>query len=158
MSEMIRLSYAELAERLGVSKEAAKSRARRAGWPRVVDNTGIARFSVPQDIFDTPDRHQVDTRADDIPDTSPAPQADIGATLAVIETLRDALTRAEAARSEADKRSLELAEQVGCLKAERDAARAEIEELRQGQETETPLTPKTAPLAYPPRRKWWPFG
>jgi len=158
MSEMIRLSYAELAERLGVSKEAAKSRARRAGWPRVVDNTGIARFSVPQDIFDTPDRHQVDTMRDDTSDIPPAPQADTDVTLAVIEALRDALTRAEAARSEADKRSLELAEQVGCLKAERDAARAEIEELRQVRDTETPQTPKAAPLAYPPRRKWWPFG
>jgi len=152
MSEMIRLSYAELAERLGVSKEAAKSRARRAGWPRVVDNIGIARFSVPQDIFDTPDRHGADTVASDIP---PAPQPDTGATLAAIEVLKDALTRAEAARSEADKRSLELAEQIGCLKAERDAARAEIEEFRRVQE---PDTPKATPLAYPPRRKWWPFG
>jgi len=158
MSEMIRLSYAELAERLGVSKEAAKSRARRAGWPRVVDNTGIARFSVPQDIFDTPARHEADTVASNTPDIPPAPQPDTGATLAAIEALKDALTRAEAARSEADKRSLELAEQVGCLKAERDAARAEIEELRRVQEPETPPTPKATPLAYPPRRKWWPFG
>jgi len=158
MSEMIRLSYAELAERLGVSKEAAKSRARRAGWPRVVDNTGIARFSVPQDIFDTPGRHEADAVASDTPDIPPAPQPDTGAILAAIEVLKDALTRAEAARSEADKRSLELAEQVGFLKAERDAARAEIEELRQVQEPETPPTLKAAPLAYPPRRKWWPFS
>ncbi|WP_215751369.1 MULTISPECIES: hypothetical protein [unclassified Gluconobacter] len=158
MSEMIRLSYAELAERLGVSKEAAKSRVRRAGWLRVVDNTGIARFSVPKDIFDTPNRHDADTVADDTPDTPPAPQADMGATLAAIEALREALTRAEAARSEADMRSLDLAEQVGRLKAERDAARAEIEELRRVPEPETPPTPKAAPLAYPPRRRWWPFG
>jgi len=154
MSEMIRLSYAELAERLGVSKEAAKSRARRAGWPRVVDNTGIARFNVPQDIFDTQGRHVSDAVTSDILDIPSAPKLDMGATLAAIEVLKDALTLAEAARSEADKRSLELAEQVGCLKAERDAARAEIEELRRVQKSETPPTP----IAYPLRRKWWPFG
>lgn len=154
MSEMIRLSYAELAERLGVSKEAAKSRARRAGWPRVVDNTGIARFSVPQDIFDTPCRRGTDTMSDDTHDTSPAPQFDTDAALATIEVLKDALIRAEAARSEADKRSLDLAEQVGLLKAERNAARVKIEELCRISE---PETPQATPLAYPSRRKWWPF-
>ena len=157
MSEMIRLSYAELADRLGVSKEAAKSRARRAGWPRVMDNTGIARFSVPQDIFDTPDRHESDTVSSDTTDTPPVTKPDTGVMLAAIEVLRDALTRAETARSEADKRSLELAEQVGCLKAERDAARAEIEELHRVQDTAIPPTPKAASLAHPLRRKWWPF-
>jgi len=158
MSELIRLSYAELAERLGVSKEAAKSRARRAGWQRVLDNTGVARFNVPLDIFDTPDRHSVDTSKADTPDTPPAPQADTDATLAAIASLNDALERAEAARTEAEERSRELSEQVGRLKAERDAARAEIEELRRVPVPETPPTPKAAPLAYPPRRRWWPFG
>jgi len=158
MSELIRLSYAELAERLGVSKEAAKSRARRAGWQRVLDNTGVARFNVPIDIFDTPDRHSVDTSKADTQDTPPAPQADTDATLAAIASLNDALERAEAARTEAEERSRELSEQVGRLKAERDAARAEIEELRRVPEPETPPTPKAAPLAYPPRRRWWPFG
>lgn len=158
MSELIRLSYAELAERLGVSKEAAKSRARRAGWQRVLDNTGVARFNVPIDIFDTPDRHSVDTSKAETPDTPPAPQADTDATLAAIASLNDALERAEAARTEAEGRSRELSEQVGRLKAELDAARAEIEELRRVPVPETPPTPKAAPLAYPPRRRWWPFG
>jgi hypothetical protein len=160
MSDMIRLSYAELAARLGVSKEAAKSRARRAGWPRVVDNTGVARFNVPKDIFDTPEQHPADTVADDTLDTPPAPQPDTVATLAAIGVLRDALERSEVARAEAEQRCLDLSEQVGRLTAERDAARAEAEELRRvpEPEPETPPTPKAAPLAYPPRRKWWPFG
>lgn len=155
MSDMIRLSYVELAARLGVSKEAAKSRARRAGWPRVVDNTGVARFNVPKDIFDTPEQHHADTVADDTPDTQPAPQTDTGATLAAIGVLRDALERSETARSEAEQRCLDLSEQVGRLKAERDAARAEIEELRRVPEPETPLTQDAAP---PRSRRWWQFG
>lgn len=151
MSDMIRLSYAELAARLGVSKEAAKSRARRAGWPRVVDNTGVARFNVPKDIFDTPEQHHADTVADDTPDTQPAPQTDTGATLAAIGVLRDALERSEAVRSEAEQQCRDLSEQVGRLKAERDAARAEIEELRRVPEPETPPTQEAPPAP----RTWW---
>jgi len=158
MSEIIRLSYAELAERLGISREAAKSRVRRAGWLRVVDNSGVARFNVPLDVFDTPDRHGADTVTRETPEVAETPQRDTDATLAAIEAIRSALERSEAARSEADKRCLDLAEQVGHLKAERDAARAEIEELRRVPVPETPPTPKAAPLAYPPRRRWWPFG
>ena len=51
-SETITMTYRQLADRLGVSKEAAKSRARRAGWPRVVDNTGVARFNVPASLLE----------------------------------------------------------------------------------------------------------
>ena len=36
----LRLSYAELAERLGVSSEAARAVARRRGWQRVQGNDG----------------------------------------------------------------------------------------------------------------------
>lgn len=158
MSEIIRLSYAELAERLGISKEAAKSRVRRAGWLRVVDNRGVARFNVPLDVFDTPDRHGADTVTRETPDVAETPERDTDTTLAAIEAIRNALERSESARSEVDKRCLELAEQVGHLKAERDAARAEIEELRRVPPSETPQPPKPSPLAYPPRRRWWPFG
>lgn len=151
MSDMIRLSYAELAARLSVSKEAAKSRARRAGWPRVVDNTGVARFNVPIDIFDTPEQHPADTVADDTPDTPPAPQPDTVATLAAIGVLRDALERSEAARAEAEQRGLDLSEQVGRLTAERDAALAEVEKLRRVPEPETPPTQEATPAP----RTWW---
>lgn len=151
MSDMIRLSYAELAARLGVSKEAAKSRARRAGWPRVVDNTGVARFNVPKDIFDTPEQHPADTVADDTPETPPAPRPDTAATLAAIGVLRDALERSEVARSEAEQRGIDLSEQVGRLTAERDAARAEAEELRRVPVPETPPTQEATPSP----KTWW---
>lgn len=76
-----------------------------------------------------------------------------------IGVLRDALERSETARSEAEQRCLDFSEQIGRLKAERDAVRAEIEELRRVPEPETPPTQDAAPLAYPPRsRRWWPFG
>jgi len=154
MSGIIRLSYAELAAKLGVSKEAAKSRVRRAGWLRVVDNSGVARFNVPKDIFDTLERHHVDSVADDTLDTRQAPQDDTGSTLTAIGVLRGALERSEVARSEAEARSRQLSEQVGRLKAERDAARAEVEELYRVSKPETPKTP----VAYPLRRRWWPFS
>ena len=46
------LSYRALAARLGISKEAAKSRARRAGWERVISEFGEAEFNVPLSIFE----------------------------------------------------------------------------------------------------------
>jgi len=143
MSDMIRLSYAELAVKLSVSKEAAKSRARRAGWPRVVDNTGVARFNVPKDIFDT--------AADDMPDTQITPPIDTASTLAAMGVLRDALKRSDVARSEAEQRCLDLSEQVGRLKAERDAARADAEELHRVLEPETPSTQEVTL----PHKIWW---
>lgn len=147
MSDMIRLSYVELAARLGVSKEAAKSRARRAGWPRVVDNTGVARFNVPKDIFDTLDQHHADTATDNTPE----PQPDTPETLAAIDVLRDALKRSEVARTESEQRCLGLSQQVGYLTAERDAARAEIEKLRRVSEPGTPPTQKATSSP----KTWW---
>lgn len=152
MSETIRLSYAELAEKLGISREAAKSRVRRAGWQRVADNTGIVKFNVPKDVFDTPCRLGVDTATTEVITVSPTPHIDTDATLAAIEALKGALNHSEAARAEAERRLVALSEQLGRVTAERDAALERIVETALPTSEATPLkeTPKTL-------RKWWSF-
>jgi hypothetical protein len=44
------LTYRELADRFGVSVEAARSRALRAGWARQPSNDGKVRIMLPDDI------------------------------------------------------------------------------------------------------------
>ena len=48
------LTYAELAARLGVSADGARTRAKRAGWPVLVGNDGRARVRVL--VSDIPER------------------------------------------------------------------------------------------------------
>jgi len=152
MSETIRLSYAELAEKLGISREAAKSRVRRAGWQRVVDNTGIVKFNVPKDVFDTPCRQGVDTATINVIPVSPTPHIDTDATLAAIEALKGALYSSETARADAERRLVALSAQLGRVTAERDAALVRVAETALPTPEATPLkeTPK-------PQRKWWSF-
>jgi hypothetical protein len=72
------LTYSDLAERLGVSPEAARAFARRKRWPRVVGNDGRARIQADLgEISRPPGVHRV-------------PEL-----LAQIETLREELARSE---------------------------------------------------------------
>src|SRR5262245_13943320 len=48
------LTYADLAARLGVSADGARSRAKRAGWPVIAGNDGRARVRVL--VSDLPER------------------------------------------------------------------------------------------------------
>jgi len=152
MSETIRLSYAELAEKLSISREAAKSRVRRAGWHRVMDNTGIVKFNVPKDVFDAPCRQDVDTGTADVLPVLPTPHIDADATLAAIEALKWALDRSETARADAERRLVALSEQLGRVTAERDAALVRVVET-------TLPTPEATPIKETPKppRKWWSF-
>lgn len=157
MSETIRLSYAELAEKLGITREAAKSRVRRAGWQRISDNAGIVKFNVPKDVFDTPCRHPVDTGTQDIPPVSATPHDDTAVTLAAIEALKGALDRSEAARAEAQKDLVSISEQLGRVTAERDAALESLAKAQQRQAKPPPPSPRATPPKEAPRpkRKWW---
>lgn len=45
---ILSLTYAELAERLGVSVDGARMKAKRAGWPKVKGNDGTMRVTVEE--------------------------------------------------------------------------------------------------------------
>ncbi|KXV55624.1 hypothetical protein AD946_00055, partial [Gluconobacter thailandicus] len=54
------LTYRQLADRLGLSLEAARARVRRGGWLKITDNYGIVRVSVPVSTLNVPteqDKH-----------------------------------------------------------------------------------------------------
>lgn len=50
------LTYRQLADRLGLSLEAARARVRRGGWLKITDNHGIVRVSVPVLALNRPGR------------------------------------------------------------------------------------------------------
>jgi hypothetical protein len=52
--ETVRLSYRELAERLGVKPESARKTAQRKRWKRDVANDGTARVHVPVELLPVP--------------------------------------------------------------------------------------------------------
>ena len=133
---MLRLSYRELSERLKISRDAAKSRARRAGWTRIVDNHGVARFEVPVAVFDTGVRPPVATPPLTVEETPPIPPPDTGGIMA-LQMLHDELARQAQARDKAETLARDLTGTVARLEAERDMAVAEVARLRQSMEHQT---------------------
>ena len=53
---VLSLSYAELAERLGVSVDGARMKVKRAGWPKVKGNDGTMRVTVDDGELTAPER------------------------------------------------------------------------------------------------------
>lgn len=90
------LTYAELAERLGISQEAARQKAIRGRWRRQQGNDGKARvlLDVDTEAATHRPRKRPDERTDD-PRTVAAVEAHLA-------TLREALARVEAAAAKAE--------------------------------------------------------
>lgn len=135
---MLRLSYRELSERLKISRDAAKSRARRAGWTRIVDNHGVARFEVPVAVFDTGVRPP--PRVDTPPrpwKRHPTPPPHDTRGIMALQMLHDELTRQAQARDKAEALARDLTGKVARLEAERDMAVAEVTRLRQSMARQT---------------------
>lgn len=96
------LTYAELAERLGTTPEAARAKANRGRWRKQLDNTGKAKVLVDLDAqasrtsrtrspARTPD-HRPDAQVDAHPNV----QAALTALAGHITTLQEQLNKAEA--------------------------------------------------------------
>ena len=133
------LSYRELAKALGITVDSARRLAtRHKEWPRQKANDGTVRVAVPLDRLpdDAPDAPR-----DDGPDVEPDIGTDTLGTVAAlqahIETLRDALAKAEAradaeleranaAQADANKAALDALRAV----LERDQAQGELDRLR----------------------------
>ena len=117
-----RLTYAQIAERLGISGDAARILVRRRGWRRIAPNhpRGLTVVVVPDAAMADEDWRRVAPTVPDEPATTgdrPAGQAEQPATrehlmagaLAALETavmtLREQLERAEAGRTEERQRA-----------------------------------------------------
>jgi excisionase family DNA binding protein len=75
------LTYAEAAEKLGVSKQAIRQKVIRGRWPRMRGNDGQARVQIPEQPYAVR--------------TPSVPRTDVAAMQAQIEALRAELARAE---------------------------------------------------------------
>lgn len=129
--ETVALTYAELAERLGIEIASAKMRARRGKWHREPGNDGRTRVQVPVEVLnDTP---PPPPEASTSPPAAPPPDA------AALAALREAhiaeITRMEAMhKSVLDAlRELHVAEvmRIEAMKQrDREAHAAEVERIR----------------------------
>jgi hypothetical protein len=117
------LTYAEVADRLGIHPEAARSRAKRSGWRRQAGNDGKARVLVALEPR-PPGGRPMATRSNQAIDQANA--ATISALEAHVEILKEQLATAEARlavaeaeRGEAIAAFASLADRLDALAAER---------------------------------------
>jgi hypothetical protein len=166
------MTYAELAEFLGKSEEAARQFAKRRRWRRSISNDdGKARVSVPVEFLEMP-RPPVEPPSEEGPDAEQTPddQAD---TLTVVAMLRSQVAKLEAelegARTALDIERIRAA-QVDVLQAMLVAERARVEDIKASEARRIEdlkaerdrwmaQADKLIPLATPTptRAAWWPW-
>jgi hypothetical protein len=118
--DVVWLTYAELAEKLGVELASAQRRAFRAKWPRQPGNDGKARVGVPLTALEGIERIKTQRR----PDVSP----DIGVALAL---LQGRLEAAEAALATKTQELAEVREDRARLAGEVDGLKTSAEHLHE---------------------------
>lgn len=169
------MTYAELAEFLGRSEEAARQLAKRRRWRRVISNDdGRARVAVPVEFLDMP-RPPVEPRSEDEPDAEQPTDDQVDA-LSVAVVLREQVDRLIEERDSA-RTALEMervrASQVEVLKAVLESERARLEDARVAEtrrvedmradrdrwqaKADEALTALLERTAADRSRSWWPF-
>lgn len=169
------MTYAELAEFLGRSEEAARQLAKRRRWRRVISNEdGRARVAVPVEFLETP-RPPVDPRTDEEPDAG-QPEDDQSDALSAVAVLREQVDRLIGER-DAARTALEMervrAAQVEVLKAVLESERVRLEDARAAEtrrvedmradrdrwqmKADEALSALLERTAADRSRSWWPF-
>ena len=166
------LSYRELAERLGINPESARTLAKRRKWPRKPANDGTVRLGIPAEYFGArpPERapdHPDDDRAPERigrqtgerpPDHSPDDGADhdedaatgmVALLLARVGELQAELSQARAKIDVLQDKLMEQTAKVAATDARLAEVRARM--LATQEERDRWHTLATA------RRRWWPF-
>jgi len=130
----LRLTYSELAERLGVSPEAARIRARRRGWPVGIGNDGKAVVTVwLSDLDDVSGRATTVRPPDDHPAVSGPEGGQVSGRMVELSALLEAQERIIQAEGRAAAAEAVVVELRAALEHERALgaeARAELRELR----------------------------
>jgi hypothetical protein len=128
--DTLSLTYGELADRLGIEREAARQLVKRRGWPKWKSNEDQqVRVSVPEQWLTS--RPETGFRPDDETGAEPVEnRVEPG----VLSVLTRHIERLEAQLDEAQKRAGEIAlerdEAVSAAVAERDTARSERDAAR----------------------------
>lgn len=122
------LTYSELAQALGITRESARQLAMRRRWPRRTGNDGRARVAVPVSELASPRDPPSDTPSitpDDTPDEAPQPET-VAVLVRHVERLELELAKAQASLETERTRGA----QVDVLKAVLDVERERVAELR----------------------------
>lgn len=169
------LTYRQLADRLGLSLEAARARVRRGGWLKITDNYGIVRVSVPVSTLNMPTEQ--DKRVDPgvHPECTPEQNETFTPNSMVLSTLREVIgllqielneRRRECSDYKSENAHLkeqntQLREKIARIEGERVRSTS-IQGVRSGQKPEftlnAPPEQEGRSGGYGYRRWWWPFG
>ena len=141
------LTYKGLGERLGITPDSARTKAKRRGWRILLDNQGVARVHVPpSELPDEPPQRpaQMGDGADMLEDERGALGVLSAELVRALEDARGARAQAETAHA----REVEARVALARAEAERDAAR---EALGRERELSAELRRELAEA----RRPWW---
>ncbi|GBR51522.1 hypothetical protein GCM10007872_31070 [Gluconobacter sphaericus NBRC 12467] len=169
------LTYRQLADRLGLSLEAARARVRRGRWLKITDNHGTVRVSVP--VFALNKTPEQTERVD--PDVHPVrtPEHDGMFTPdnTALSTLRDMMGLLQTELNERRQEVADYREENAVLKEQNAQLREQISRI-DGERVHPTHTPDVHPVqrpvftlnvhpeqtrsygGYARRSWWWPFG
>lgn len=149
MSDVKWMTYAELAEALGIGGDSARNLVRRKRWGRQAGNDGLARVGVPVEYLA---EHAPITSPIDAPAEPPVDAPIDGGIIPILNRHIERLEiEIEKLKTERDAERT-IAAQVGALNAVLEIERERAAELRA--ERDRLLDRLMAP---PPVRRWWPF-
>ncbi|MBS1026529.1 hypothetical protein [Gluconobacter cerinus] len=169
------LTYRQLADRLGLSLEAARARVRRGGWLKITDNHGTVRVSVPVfALSKTPER--TERVAPDVhPVHTPEHNGVFTPDNTALSTLRDMMGLLQTELNERRQEVSDYREENAALKEQNAQLREKISRI-EGERVHPTYTPDVHPVqrpvftlnvppeqnqsygGYARRRWWWPFG
>lgn len=150
--DTLSLTYAELAERLGIEREAARQLVKRKRWHKWKGNDGQLKVSIPEEALNN--RSSTGLRPDDETGADPV---DNRIESGVLPVLNRHIERLEAQLDEALKKAGERDELV----IQRDVLTTQVEALRAAltaaeRDRDRWHEAATAPPPEPaPRRAWW---
>lgn len=124
MGETLTLTYRELADRLGISFDAAKSRARRAKWPKIRGNNDTIRLLIPLEDLQSAEVRRPRVDMTDTPEQPTHVDTPFDTALSV---LTDALKAAHQRADEATQRAATAEAQITLANASTDRERTRAE-------------------------------
>jgi hypothetical protein len=150
------LTYDEIAERLGMGRESARTLVKRKRWARQQGNDGRARIGVPlEEIASRQD--QSGERSPERPEEQ-SPERSEERTGEVLAVLTRHIERLEAQLNEAHKRAAdrdEIATQRDAIRTERDVVTAQVEALRAALTAAEQDRDRWHHAATNQPRRWW---
>lgn len=151
-------TYDELATRLGIARESARTLVKRKRWARRAGNDGKARIGVPEEALEPRDDPRIDPGTDPAPDPLPEPVHPPAPPPDHVPGVIEVLTRHVERLEQQLDAALTRASDRDAVATERDIVTAQVEALRAAlaaAEQDRDRWHEVATRAPEPRRPWW---